>query len=85
MDIGSNPNKNFSRNYQAGALSFEIFSNEKKLLSNSGYFPDNRNKLNKLSKSSALQNTLIIEDYSCLLYTSPSPRDRVLSRMPSSA
>ena len=64
MDIGSNPNKNFSRNYQAGALSFEIFSNEKKLLSNSGYFPDNRNKLNKLSKSSALQNTLIIEDYS---------------------
>ena len=23
--------------------------------------------------------------YSCLLYTSPSPRDRVLSRMPSSA
>ena len=24
-------------------------------------------------------------DYTCLLYTSPSPRDRVLSRMPSSA
>ena len=27
----------------------------------------------------------IIEDYSCLLYTSPSPRDSALSRMPSSA
>ena len=26
-----------------------------------------------------------IEDISCLLYTSPSPRDRVRSRMPSSA
>ena len=26
-----------------------------------------------------------IENYSCLLYTSPSPRDRFLSRMPSSA
>ena len=26
-----------------------------------------------------------IEDYSCLLYTSPSPRDRTRSRMPSSA
>ena len=25
------------------------------------------------------------EDYICLLYTSPSPRDRSLSRMPSSA
>ena len=25
------------------------------------------------------------EAYPCLLYTSPSPRDRVLSRMPSSA
>ena len=26
-----------------------------------------------------------IDDYNCLLYTSPSPRDRVRSRMPSSA
>ena len=26
-----------------------------------------------------------IEDYTCLLYTSPSPRDRQKSRMPSSA
>ena len=25
------------------------------------------------------------EDYICLLYTSPSPRDRISSRMPSSA
>ena len=27
----------------------------------------------------------IAQNKSCLLYTSPSPRDRVLSRMPSSA
>ena len=26
-----------------------------------------------------------VEPYTCLLYTSPSPRDRSLSRMPSSA
>ena len=26
-----------------------------------------------------------VEDYTCLLYTSPSPRDATLSRMPSSA
>ena len=28
---------------------------------------------------------LTLEEASCLLYTSPSPRDRSLSRMPSSA
>ena len=28
---------------------------------------------------------LILSFYSCLLYTSPSPRDATLSRMPSSA
>ena len=27
----------------------------------------------------------VVAKYVCLLYTSPSPRDRVLSRMPSSA
>ena len=30
-------------------------------------------------------NDEIIEDKGCLLYTSPSPRDRTRSRMPSSA
>ena len=29
--------------------------------------------------------TSFYEDYPCLLYTSPSPRDATLSRMPSSA
>ncbi|WP_440697879.1 heparinase II/III family protein [Candidatus Pelagibacter sp. HIMB1709] len=63
-DIGSSPIKTHSKNYQAGALSFEVFSNNKKLISNSGYFPNNKNKLNKLSKNTALQSALIIEDYS---------------------
>ncbi len=63
-DIGSSPNKIFSNDYQAGALSFEIFSNGKKLISNAGYYSDKNSKLNKLSKSTALHNALIIEDYS---------------------
>ncbi len=63
-DIGSNPNKNFSNDYQAGALSFEIYSNDKKLISNSGYYSDKKKKLNKLSRSTALHSTLIIEDHS---------------------
>ena len=36
--------------------------------------------LNRPEKKNALNNVMI-----CLLYTSPSPRDGLLSRMPSSA
>jgi uncharacterized heparinase superfamily protein len=64
MDVGSSPNKSHSADYQSGALSFEVISNGKKLISNSGYYSDKKNRLNKLSKSTALQSTLIIEDYS---------------------
>ena len=32
-----------------------------------------------------VQNTYTVMDNNCLLYTSPSPRDATLSRMPSSA
>ena len=64
MDVGDSPNKTFLFFYQSGALSFEIISNRKKLISNSGYFVNKHSKLNKISKSTALQSTLIIEDYS---------------------
>ena len=63
-DVGSNPIKNYSSDYQAGVLSFEIFSNGKKLITNCGYFSDKKNKLNKLSRSTALHSTLNIEDFS---------------------
>ena len=68
MDIGDSPSNNFSRFYQSGALSFEIFSNGKKLITNCGYFTNTQNKLNKLSKSTALQSTLSIEDHSSCDY-----------------
>ena len=68
MDIGESPSNNFSKFYQSGALSFEIFSNGKKLITNSGYFADKANKLHKLSKSTALQSTLSIEDHSSCDY-----------------
>ena len=35
--------------------------------------------------SSATENLQTMYTYTCLLYTSPSPRDTILSRMPSSA
>jgi uncharacterized heparinase superfamily protein len=68
MDIGDSPRDNFSKFYQAGALSFEIISNGRKLITNSGFFTDTQNKLNKFSKSTALQSTLSIEDHSSCDY-----------------
>ena len=68
MDIGGSPNNTFSKFYQSGALSFEVFSNGKKLITNSGYFLNSKNRLNKLSKSTALQSTLSIEDHSSCSY-----------------
>jgi len=64
MDVGPSPDKKFSSNYQAGALSFEIISNGKKLICNSGYFQNHNHQLNELSKSSAIHSTLILDDRS---------------------
>ena len=53
---------------------------------------DFNEKMDKLMEHEAPWDKIIFEYYmnfipyfSCLLYTSPSPRDRSLSRMPSSA
>ena len=64
MDIGSSPEKKFSKDYQCGALSFEIISNNKKLICNSGYFQKIKHKLNDISKSTANHSTLIIDNHS---------------------
>ena len=42
-------------------------------------------KTRNLSHSALGRGIFQFSDYSCLLYTSPSPRDRTRSRMPSSA
>ena len=64
MDIGPSPEKKFSKDYQCGALSFEIISNNKKIICNSGYFQKIKHKLNDISRSSANHSTLIIDDHS---------------------
>jgi len=64
MDTGSSPEKKFSNNYQCGALSFEIISNNKKLICNSGYFQKSKHKLNDISKSTATHSTLVIDNQS---------------------
>ena len=64
MDVGSSPEKKNSNNYQSGALSFEITSGEKKLICNSGYFKNFKHQLNDISKSTATQSTLVIDNQS---------------------
>ena len=64
MDVGDPPPSNFSSEYQSGSLSFEIISNGKKLISNCGYYEGKNEKLVQLSKSTAAQSTLVIDDNS---------------------
>ena len=64
MDIGQSPEKKFSKDYQLGALSFEIISNQNKIICNSGYFQNHKHKLNGLSKATANHSTLIIDNSS---------------------
>ena len=80
MDIGDSPSNNFSKFYQSGALSFEVFSNGKKLITNSGYFSNNQNKLNKLSKSTSLQSTLSIEDHSSCDYKKSNKSNLIVDK-----
>ena len=42
-------------------------------------------ELAKPVERSRKESVILVEDIICLLYTSPSPRDATLSRMPSSA
>ncbi len=64
VDIGNSPEKKFSKDYQAGASSFEILLKENKLICNSGYFQNYKNQLNKVSRTSANHSTLILDDSS---------------------
>ncbi len=63
-DLGGSPEKKFSSDYQSGALSFEIFYNNCKLISNCGYFQNYKHQLNSISKSTATHSTLILDNRS---------------------
>ena len=79
----NNPKKigtEFSRDFYKGS-----FENKDKFFLNDSEFIENYNNSLKSPQSRRLYKTLENEVYPCLLYTSPSPRDGLLSRMPSSA
>ena len=80
MDTGSNPDKNFSENYQSGPLSFEFFYKDKKLITNSGYFQDHAHQLNRISKSTAAHSTLILDNSSVSSYEKNKKGPSIISK-----
>ena len=64
MDTGNAPEKKFSSNFQSGPLSFEFSYQDKKLISNSGYFQNTKHQLNNISRSTAAHSTLTIDNTS---------------------
>ena len=64
FDIGSPPEKNFSRNYQSGPLSFEYYLDGIKIISNSGFGNNISAKAELISRLTASQSTLTINDTS---------------------
>ena len=64
MDVGNLPEKKFSKNFQSGTMSFEFAYQNKKLISNSGYFQNYKHQLNNISRSTAAHSTLILDNTS---------------------
>jgi uncharacterized heparinase superfamily protein len=64
FDIGRPPNKNYSKCYQSGPLSFEYFLDGEKIISNSGFGDNISSKAELLSRLTACQTTLTLNDTS---------------------
>ena len=71
-DLGTPPEKEFSKDYQSGALSFEFISNKNKIICNSGYFQNYKHQLNLISKSTACHSSLNIENTSSVSFSKDS-------------
>ena len=64
VDVEKPPQKKFSKSYQSGPLSFEYFIDEIKIISNSGFGINISNKAEFLSRLTACQSTLTLNDTS---------------------
>ncbi len=64
FDIGNPPFKNFSKNYQSGPLSFEYFVDGVKIVTNCGFGNNISSKAELISRLTASQSTLTINDTS---------------------
>jgi len=64
IDIEKPPQKKFSNSYQSGPLSFEYFTDNIKIISNSGFGGSISKKAETLSRLTACQSTLTLNDTS---------------------
>jgi uncharacterized heparinase superfamily protein len=64
MDAGSTPSSDYTKDYQSGALSFEILSNGKKLISNCGYYKNKNIQIKSIIKIICCTKYFIIDDNS---------------------
>ena len=64
FDVGGPPSKNFSKNYQSGPLSFEYFLDGVKIITNCGFGSNISTKAELISRLTASQSTLTINDTS---------------------
>ena len=64
IDIDKPPQKKFSKSYQSGPLSFEYFLDGIKIITNSGFGSLISKKAEILSRLTACQSTLTINDTS---------------------
>jgi len=77
FDVGEPPKKNFSKSYQSGPLSFEYFLDGIKVVSNSGFGDNISNKAELLSRLTACQSTLTLNDTS----VSKFERNRTINKV----
>ena len=77
FDIGEPPRKNFSRCYQSGPLSFEYFLDGEKIICNSGFGNNISNKAELLSRLTACQTTLTLNDTSATKFE----RNKLVNRV----
>lgn len=76
MDVGNPPKKNFSENYQSGPLSFELFYNNEKIITNCGYGKQISKKIEILSRLTSAQSTLTLNDSSVVSFE----RNRLINK-----
>ena len=77
FDIGSPPRKNLSKNYQSGPLSFEYFLDGDKVITNCGFGNKISAKAELISRLTASQSTLTINDTSITKFE----RNRIINRI----
>ena len=77
IDVDKPPEKRFSKSYQSGPLSFEYFLDGVKIISNSGFGSNISKKAEFLSRVTACQSTLTINDTSVTSFETNNMINRV--------